>query len=83
MAHMETRWDKSDGKMHVEKQISPVKAKQGRTGTRILTILVVALVLAFIGRSWSRDRVSAALFVPYAAWVLFASLLNLAIATLN
>lgn len=48
MAQMETRWDKSDGKMHVEDQISPVKAKQGRTGSRILTILVVALVLAFI-----------------------------------
>jgi len=49
MAHqMETRWEKSDGKLHEEEQISPVKAKQGRTGKRILTVLVVALVLAFI-----------------------------------
>ena len=49
MAHqMETRWEKSDGKLHQEEQISPVKAKQGHTGRRILTVLVVALVLAFI-----------------------------------
>jgi len=49
MAHqMETRWEKSDGKLHEEEQISPVKAKQGRTGRRVLTVLIVALVLAFI-----------------------------------
>ncbi|MDM9626935.1 hypothetical protein QTL95_13595 [Rhizobium sp. S152] len=45
---MQTRWEKSDGKMHVEEEISPVKAKQGRTGRRILTLLIVALVLAFV-----------------------------------
>lgn len=47
----------------------------------ILAIDVV--VLAFIANRWSRDRASALLFVPYAAWVLFASLLNLSIAILN
>ncbi|WP_055048504.1 TspO/MBR family protein [Devosia sp. A16] len=46
-------------------------------------IAILALILAFIANRWTRDRVSALLFVPYAAWVGFASLLNLAIATLN
>jgi translocator protein len=47
-------------------------------------ILVIdALVLAFIANRWSRDRASALMFVPYAAWVLFASALNLSIAILN
>ncbi|MBW9052175.1 hypothetical protein [Rhizobium mesosinicum] len=48
MADMETRWEKSDRKLHAEEQISPVKAKQGRTGYRILTVLIAALVLAFL-----------------------------------
>jgi cytochrome c-type biogenesis protein CcmH/NrfG len=49
MAHQtETRWEQSDGKLHAEEQVSSVKAKQGRTGRRVLTVLVVALVLAFI-----------------------------------
>lgn len=49
----------------------------------IVIIAIFALILAFIQNRWRRDRVSAWLFVPYAAWVGFASLLNLAIATLN
>ncbi|MDU0308231.1 MULTISPECIES: hypothetical protein [Rhizobium] len=49
MAHQtETRWEKSDGKLHKEQQIPPVKARQGRMGYRILTVLIVALVLAFV-----------------------------------
>ncbi|MBX5136288.1 hypothetical protein HJB79_24890 [Rhizobium lentis] len=49
MAHQtETRWEKSDGKLHKEQQIPPVKAKQGRMGYRILTVLLVALILAFV-----------------------------------
>lgn len=49
-------------------------------------IVILALdgaVLAFIANRWSRDRAAALMFVPYAAWVLFASLLNLSIAILN
>jgi len=49
-------------------------------------VIVAALdvvVIAFIAASWSRDRVSAWLFVPYAAWVSFASLLNLSVGLLN
>ena len=49
----------------------------------IVIIAIFALILAFIQNRWRRDRVSAWLFVPCAAWVGFASLLNLAIATLN
>lgn len=49
MAHQtETRWEKSDGKLHKEEQISPVKARQGRAGYRILLVLLAALVLAFV-----------------------------------
>jgi len=48
MAHMGTRWEKSDRKLHAEEQISPVKARQGRMGYRILTVLIVALVLALL-----------------------------------
>ena len=46
-------------------------------------LLIDGAVLAFIASRWSRDRAAALLFVPYAAWVLFASLLNLSIAILN
>lgn len=49
----------------------------------IVIIAIFALSLAFISNRWSRDLPAALLFLPYAAWVGFASLLNLAIATIN
>jgi len=49
----------------------------------IVIVAIDAVVLAFIANRWSRDRASALMFVPYAAWVLFASALNLSIAILN
>jgi len=49
----------------------------------VVIAAILALILAFIARSWHEDRVSASLFLPYAAWVAFASLLNLSIAILN
>ncbi len=49
----------------------------------IVIIAIFALILAFIFNRWDRDRIAAGLFVPYAAWVGFASLLNLSIAALN
>lgn len=49
----------------------------------VVIVAIDALVLAFIANRWSRDRLSAWMFVPYAAWVLFASALNLAIGILN
>lgn len=48
-----------------------------------IILLIDGAVLAFIAHRWSRDRASALMLVPYAAWVLFASLLNLAIAIMN
>lgn len=49
----------------------------------VVIAAILVTIIAFIARSWREDRVSAWLFVPYAAWVAFASLLNLSIAILN
>lgn len=46
----------------------------------VLLDLAVALLVV---RSWRVDRVAAWLLVPYLAWILFATLLNAAIAVLN
>ncbi|RYH06609.1 TspO/MBR family protein [Tropicimonas sp. IMCC6043] len=63
---------------------SPVFFVMQRPWIALLIILsLTAVILVFIWRSWALDRVSAATFIPYAAWVAFASFLNLAIAILN
>lgn len=49
----------------------------------VVVVLLLATVLAFIAVVWREDRLAAALFVPYALWVGFASLLNGAIHLLN
>jgi tryptophan-rich sensory protein len=49
----------------------------------VVILLMLAAILAFIAMSWRQDRVAAWLFVPYAAWVAFASVLNGAIFALN
>lgn len=49
----------------------------------VVIIPLLVAILAFVGMSWRRDRVSAWLFLPYAAWVAFATVLNLSIAFLN
>jgi benzodiazapine receptor len=46
-------------------------------------LLMLAAILGFIATAWRLDRVAACLFVPYAAWVAFASLLNGSIWALN
>jgi benzodiazapine receptor len=48
----------------------------------IVTALL-AVVLGFIIVSWRRDRMGARLFMPYAAWVAFASALNASIFAMN
>lgn len=48
-----------------------------------IIVLLLALILAFIGVTWRQDRAAAWLFVPYAAWVAFATALNAAIFSLN
>ena len=46
-------------------------------------LLMLVVVLAFIATTWRRERVAAWLFVPYAGWVAFASVLNASIWALN
>ncbi len=63
---------------------SPVFFAAHQIGVALgIILLLLAVVLAFIGASWRRDRVAAWLFVPYAAWLGFASALNAAILALN
>ncbi len=45
----------------------------------LLLLLILATAIAF----WQRDRLAGLLFLPYIAWVGFASALNLAIWQLN
>jgi tryptophan-rich sensory protein len=63
---------------------SPVFFVAHQTGAALLIILLLFIaILAFMVISAKQDRVTAWLFGPYAAWVLFASLLNGAIWLLN
>ncbi len=50
-----------------------------------LAIIVAMLgsIFLFIAQTWQRDRPSALLFLPYAAWVSFATVLNASIVWLN
>ena len=49
----------------------------------VVILLMLTAILAFIAAAWRLDRGAAWLFVPYAAWVAFASLLNGSIWMLN
>jgi tryptophan-rich sensory protein len=63
---------------------SPTFFAAHRIGLALLVILLLLVViLAFIAVAWGRDRAAAMMFVPYAAWVAFASVLNAAILALN
>ncbi len=63
---------------------SPVFFTFHAIGPAFVVILgLLVSVLAFIGLTRRRDRLSALLFVPYAAWVAFAALLNGSILVLN
>ncbi|MDP2520095.1 TspO/MBR family protein [Shimia thalassica] len=48
----------------------------------VIGCLLVAL-LAFVKEAWHSDRLSAVMFLPYVAWVSFATALNAAIVILN
>ncbi|MBR0991180.1 tryptophan-rich sensory protein [Bradyrhizobium japonicum] len=63
---------------------SPVMFTMHQIGAALLVLIgmFVAIVTYIIFES-SRDRLAAALFVPYAAWVAFAGVLNAAIWRLN
>ncbi|WP_417414756.1 TspO/MBR family protein [Hoeflea sp.] len=63
---------------------SPVFFTLHRPDLALAVLLSMLLaILAFIALAWNRDRPSALLFLPYAAWVSFAGLLNGAIWWLN
>ncbi|MCI5075323.1 TspO/MBR family protein [Oricola sp.] len=49
----------------------------------VILAAMLALIVLFARLQCTPDRVSALLFVPYAAWVCFAGLLNLSIWWLN
>ncbi|WMT88300.1 tryptophan-rich sensory protein [Pelagibacterium sp. 26DY04] len=49
----------------------------------VVIVPMLVVIVAFVAERWNRDRVSALLFVPYAAWVAFATLLNASLAILN
>lgn len=49
----------------------------------VIVLTMLAVILAFIAAAWRTDRSAALLFVPYAAWVAFASALNGAVLALN
>lgn len=49
----------------------------------VVIVALLATILAFIANRWSGDRPAALLFLPYAAWVTFATLLNASLAYLN
>jgi tryptophan-rich sensory protein len=63
---------------------SPVFFVANRIGLAlVVVVLLLGAVLAFIAAAWPHDRIAAWLFVPYAAWVAFAAVLNGAIFALN
>src|SRR5690606_36058392 len=63
---------------------SPVFFAAHRIGLALAVIvMLLAVILGFIATAWRQDRIAAWLFVPYAAWVAFATALNAAILALN
>lgn len=63
---------------------SPIFFNAQSIGFALVVIIVLLfLILAFIAIAWNRDRVAALLFMPYAAWVSFATLLNASLFWLN
>ena len=53
------------------------------TAALIIILGLLISVAAFIAASWRQDRTAALLFLPYLAWVAFATALNAAIVMLN
>ena len=63
---------------------SPVMFTMHQIGAALVILIgLFVAIVAYIGLEMSRDRLAAALFVPYAAWVAFAGVLNAAIWRLN
>ena len=63
---------------------SPVMFTMHQIGAALVILIgLFVAIVGYIGLEMSRDRLAAALFVPYAAWVAFAGVLNAAIWRLN
>jgi translocator protein len=63
---------------------SPVFFGLRRPAAALVVVLALLAVIAvFVVLAWPVDRVAALLFLPYAAWVAFATALNAAIVRLN
>lgn len=63
---------------------SPVMFTMHQIGAALVILIgLFVAIVTYIGLELSRDRLAAALFVPYAAWVAFAGVLNAAIWRLN
>jgi benzodiazapine receptor len=49
----------------------------------VVVVLLLGTIIAFIVSTYGKDKVSAYLFLPYLAWVSFATLLNASLLVLN
>ncbi len=49
----------------------------------VIIVPLLVTILMFIAAGWQKNRTAAWLFVPYALWVAFATVLNLSIVLLN
>jgi len=49
----------------------------------IVIVVLLATIIAFLVATWRVDRLSGLLFLPYLAWIIFATALNLSIMLLN
>lgn len=49
----------------------------------VVVIAALAAVLGFIATAWTRDRLAAILFLPYAAWTAFATVLTAGVVIMN
>ena len=63
---------------------SPVMFTMHQIGAALVILIgLFVAIVTYIAIEMSRDRLAAALFVPYAAWVTFAGVLNAAVWRLN
>jgi len=63
---------------------SPIFFSAQRTDIALgIIVLLLITITGFITITWRQDKIASLLFVPYAAWVAFASFLNGAIWRLN
>lgn len=63
---------------------SPVFFRMHRARLALaLIVILLALIFVFIALQWHADRTAALLFIPYAGWVAFASMLNAMLLRLN